>query len=262
VLLEGRVALVSGIGPGMGRDISLALAREGADLVLAARRPPGLDAVAREVEALGRGGRVVCVPTDITDEPACRDLALRVEREFGRLDVLVNNAFAEEDWRTFEGFDPERWRTPFDVNVHGTLQLTQRLVQLLRRGLRGASIVNISTLSTRVMNPVLAGYSASKKALETVSRALALELGAQGIRVNCVAPGHIWGESLKVYFEWLAGQRGTTPQAVYDEIAGMNPLHHIPTSEEIARSVVFFASDLSRSITGQTLDVNCGRYFH
>jgi NAD(P)-dependent dehydrogenase (short-subunit alcohol dehydrogenase family) len=175
--------------------------------------------------------------------------------------VLVNNAFAEEAWDDFTGFDPERWRLPFDVNVHGTLQLTQAVVpHLLAAG--GGSIIMITTLSTRVMNPVLGGYSASKSAQDTAAKAMAGELGRHRIRVNCVAPGHIWGKSLAHYFDWLAAQRGVAPEVVYGEIAGLNPLHHIATSEEISRAVLFFASDLSRVVTGQTLDVNCGRYMH
>jgi NAD(P)-dependent dehydrogenase (short-subunit alcohol dehydrogenase family) len=112
------------------------------------------------------------------------------------------------------------------------------------------------------MNPVLGGYSASKRSLETASRTLAAELGPQGIRVNCIAPGHIWGRPLEIYFAWLARQRNVTPADIYEEIAGLNPMHHIPSSEEVSRTVLFFASDLSRVITGQTLDVNCGRYLH
>src|SRR5438128_2364506 len=85
------------------------------------------------------------------------------------------------------------------------------------------------------------------------------EVVGLGRRVRCVAPGHIWGTSLQTYFEFLAARRGITAQAVYDEIAATTALNHIATSEEIARVVLFFASDLSRVITGQTLDVNCGR---
>jgi NAD(P)-dependent dehydrogenase (short-subunit alcohol dehydrogenase family) len=255
MLLEGRVALVSGIGPGMGRDISLALAREGADVVLAARTESALHAVAEEVESLGR--RVVCVPTDITDAGQCRRL-VDVAAGLGRIDVLVNNAFTEEDWSRFDGFDVERWRSPFAVNVFGSLQVSQSVVPLMKAAHSG-SIVMITTLSIRMINPVLGGYAASKRSLTSAAQVMARELGTHGIRVNCVAPGHIWGRSLKHYFEYLAQRRGITAQDVYDEIAATTAMNHIATSEEIARVVVFFASDLSRVITGQTLDVNCGR---
>ncbi len=276
-LLADHVAIVSGIGPGMGRSIALTLARAGADVALGARNEASLRAVADEVEALGR--RAVCVPTDITDIEQCRRLVETTVAELGRLDVLVNNAYAEEDWHDpFDGFDPARWRAPIDVNVFGTLQLSQAAVPHLkaaggggespRRGHPapqrarpngGGSIVMITTLSVKNPIPLLAGYAASKRALTTAAQVMASELGASGIRVNCVAPGHILGEPLQEYFEWSAEQRGITAEAVAEEIRAMNPLHHIASPDEIAQAVLFFASDLSRVITGQTLDVNCGR---
>jgi NAD(P)-dependent dehydrogenase (short-subunit alcohol dehydrogenase family) len=258
-LLEDRVAVVSGVGPGMGRDLSLTLAKAGADVVLAARTESTLVEVAAEVEALGR--RASCVPTDITDGDDCRRVAATADAEFGRVDVLVNNAFAEDPFVSFEDGGPEVWREAFDVNVFGTLQLTQAVVPVMKQA-GGGSIVMISTLSTRIVNPLLGGYASSKRGLMTAARTLATELGPYGIRVNSIAPGHIWGPSLEWYFERLAEQRGCSPEDVYDEIAGMTCLDHIHTSAEVAQVVLFFACDLSRVITGQTLDVNAGRYFH
>jgi NAD(P)-dependent dehydrogenase (short-subunit alcohol dehydrogenase family) len=256
-LLEGRVAIVSGVGPGMGRAIALQLARAGADLVLAARRAPSLRAVADEIESLGR--RAVCVPTDIRDDDQARRVADVAVVELGRIDVLVNNAFAEEDWRDpFDGFDPARWREPIDVNVFATLALTQSCVPHLKAA-GGGSIVMITTLSVQNPIPLLAGYATSKRGLTTAAQVLAKELGAHKIRVNCVAPGHIRGRSLDEYFDWIAAQRGITAEAVADEIAALNPIQHLASPEEIAPAVLFFASDLSRVITGQTLNVNCGR---
>jgi NAD(P)-dependent dehydrogenase (short-subunit alcohol dehydrogenase family) len=158
-LLEDRVAIVSGIGPGMGRSIALALARAGADVALGARNEASLRAIAAEVGALGR--RAVWIPTDITDEEQCRRLVDAAVTELGRLDVLVNNAYAEEDWHDpFDGFEPARWRTPIDVNVFGTLQLSQAAVPHLKAA-GGGSIVMITTLSVKNPIPLLAGYAAS-----------------------------------------------------------------------------------------------------
>jgi NAD(P)-dependent dehydrogenase (short-subunit alcohol dehydrogenase family) len=256
-LLDGRVAVVSGVGPGMGRAIAVELARAGADVALAARREESLRAVADEVEALGR--RALPVATDVTDSAACHALADATANELGGVDILVNNAFTEEDWREpFDGLDPERWRAPFDVNLFGTLQLCQAAIPHLKRS-RHPSIVMITTLSVKNPIPLLAGYAASKRALTTSAQVMARELGGDGIRVNCVAPGHIDGDSLHDYFQWIAKQRGISPTDVADEIKAMNPLHHIPSPTEIAGAVVFFASDLARAITGTTLDVNCGR---
>jgi NAD(P)-dependent dehydrogenase (short-subunit alcohol dehydrogenase family) len=256
-LLEGRVAIVSGVGPGLGRSIALTLAQAGADVALAARRAEPLAAVAAEVEATGR--RVVAIPTDVADADQCRRLADRTVDELGRVDVLVNNAFTEEDWHEpFEGFDPRRWRAPIAVNLFGSLQLSQAVVPPLRAA-GGGSVIMITTLSVKNPVPLLAGYAASKRALTAAAQAMARELGPYRIRVNCVAPGHIRGESLDEYFAWIAERRSVTVEVVADEIASMNALPHLATPDEIAGAVLFFATDLSRMVTGQTLDVNCGR---
>jgi NAD(P)-dependent dehydrogenase (short-subunit alcohol dehydrogenase family) len=259
MLLQDRVGIVSGIGPGMGRDISLACAREGADVVLAARGADKLEAVAAEVRALGR--RAVCVPTDIASADDCRRLVETAQRELGRIDVLVNNAFKGGIEPLMADADVAFWRQIFDVNVFGSLQLTQAVIPPMRRQ-GGGSIVFINSMSMRVIEPRFGGYAASKGALMIAAQTLARELGRDKIRVNTVVPGYIWGPALQGYFKSLAKQQGTTPDAIYDQIAARTALNHIPTSEEIADAVLFFASELSRAVTGQALDVNGGHFFH
>jgi NAD(P)-dependent dehydrogenase (short-subunit alcohol dehydrogenase family) len=259
MLLKDRVAIVSGIGPGMGRDISLVMARHGADVVLAARGADKLEAVAAEVRALGR--RAVCVPTDIAKLEDCRRLVDGAHAELGRIDILVNNAFKGGLEPLMAEADVGQWRQIFDVNVFGSLQLTQAVIpHMKRRG--GGSIVFINSMSMRIIEPRFGGYAASKGALMIAAQTLAKELGRDKIRVNTVVPGYIWGPALQGYFKLLAKQQGTTPDDVYAEIASRTALNHIPTSEEIADAVLFFASDLSRAITGQALDVNGGHHFH
>jgi NAD(P)-dependent dehydrogenase (short-subunit alcohol dehydrogenase family) len=259
MLLKDRVAIVSGIGPGMGRDISLAFAREGADVVLAARGADKLEAVAAEVRERGR--RALCVPTDIAKAEDCRRLVDAARKEFGRVDILVNNAFKGGLEPLMAEADTAEWRKIFDVNVFGSLQLTQAVVPHMRAA-GGGSIVFINSMSMRIIEPKFGAYAASKGALMVAAQTLARELGKDRIRVNSVVPGYIWGASLEGYFKMLAKQQGTSPEAVYDEIASRTALHHIPHSEEIADAVVFFASDLSRVVTGQALDVNGGHFFH
>ena len=259
MLLENRVAIVSGIGPGMGRDIALACAREGAHVVLAARRADKLEAVAAEIRAAGR--RALCVPTDIGQPQDGRHLAEAAHAEFGRIDVLVNNAFKGGVEPLFADADLADWRAVFDVNVFGALALTQAVVPHMRRQ-GGGSIVFINSMSMRIIEPRFGGYAASKGALMIAAQALARELGPDKIRVNSVVPGYIWGKSLEGYFAALASQQGTTPEAVYETIAARTALRHIPTSAEIADAVLFFASDLSRVVTGQALDVNGGHHLH
>jgi NAD(P)-dependent dehydrogenase (short-subunit alcohol dehydrogenase family) len=124
------------------------------------------------------------------------------------------------------------------------------------------SIIMINSMSIRVIEPRFGGYAASKGALMAAAQTMAKELGVHGIRVNSVVPGYIWGPALEGYFNQLARERSTTPAAIYAEIASRTCLNHIPTSEEISGAVVFFASDLSRVVTGQALDVNGGHFFH
>ncbi len=256
MLLSNRVAIVSGIGPGMGRDISLLFAREGADLVLSARTPASLDAVAKEVRALGR--RALTVTTDIARPDDCANLVARAEAEFGRVDVLVNNAYHPGSYELFENADLAQWRAPLETNVLGTLSLTQRVVPLMKRQ-GGGSIVMVNSMIVRDVLPTMASYAASKGALLAATQGIARELGPYKIRVNSVLPGYIWGATLEGYFAAQAKQRGVDPRVVYDEVARKIALGHIPHSAEIAGAVLFFASDLASVVTGQSLDVNGGQ---
>lgn len=258
MLLEGKVAVVSGLGPGMGRDISLALAREGADVVMAARREKRMARVADEIAALGRSS--LSIATDITDRAACDALAERAVATFGRVDIVVNNAFNDGNYTSFEDSDLDDWRATFDVNFWGTLQLTQALLPALKTQ-DDSRIIMINTMSTKRIDANFGAYAASKGALATATKTLARELGKYGVRVNGIHPGYIWGPSVEWYFGHLAEERGVSPQVVYDEIAVQTCLGYLPTSEEIAGAVVFFASPLSKAITGQSLNVNAGHWF-
>jgi NAD(P)-dependent dehydrogenase (short-subunit alcohol dehydrogenase family) len=256
-MLEGKVALVSGIGPGMGRDVSLLLARHGADVVLGARRTETSEEVAAEVRALGRRAEVVAL--DITDGDACAAAVARAGDALGGLDILVNNAFQDGNRKAFMDAPLEEWRVTMDVNLWGTLQMTKAAVPaMVGRG--GGSIVMINSMSTHRIEPSYGAYAASKGALETATKTLALELGPHRIRVNGVFPGYIWGDSVEWYFGYLGKKRGISGEDVYQEIAEQTSLKYLPHSSEIAGSVVFFASDLSKPVTGQSLDVNCGHW--
>ena len=232
-LLSGTVVVVSGVGPGLGRSIALASAREGADLVLAARTAARLDEVAKEVTALGQ--RAVTVPADITDERSAAHLAQAALDAFGRVDTLVHNAFAIPPLTSLADADLAALRTAFDTNVIAVLRHSR-----LPYG----------------------GYKMAKSALLALAQSLATELGPQGIRVNSVAPGYIWAGSLKWYFGYLAEQRGVDRQQIYDETAATTDLRKLPEPDEVADAVVFLASSMARAITGQCLDVNSGEYHH
>ena len=258
-MLEGKVAVVSGIGPGMGRDISLAFAREGADVALLGRTAEKLESVAAEVEALGQ--RALPVVCDIADESACDAAAASVVDALGRLDIVVNNAYHGGHAQSFMDADFDKWREVMDVNLYGSLAMTRACVPHLEASGDGR-VVMINTMSVQRIQERWGSYAASKGALATVTKTLALELGPKGIRVNAVHPGYIWGPSVKWYFEHLAEERGVTPQEVYDEVASQTSLGYIPDAAEIAGVVVLLASDLARCVTGQAVGANAGQVFH
>src|SRR5215831_10041787 len=204
MLLENRIAIVSGVGPGMGRDIALAFAREGAHLALGARSAEYVESVAKEVRALGR--RAVAVPTDITSLADCARLVGAAEEELGGVDVLVNNAYHPGTYELFESGELERWRAPLEVNLLGSLRLTQQAIpRLKKRG--GGSVVFVNSMIVREVLPTMASYAASKGALLAAAQGLARELGPHKIRVNSVLPGYIWGATLEGYFKAQAAAR-------------------------------------------------------
>jgi NAD(P)-dependent dehydrogenase (short-subunit alcohol dehydrogenase family) len=257
-LLEGTVVVVSGVGPDLGRSIALRCASAGADLVLAARTKARLDEVASEVTALGC--RAVAIPADITDDGSAQALAEAAVAAFGRVDTLVNNAFAIPPMVSLADSDLATFRTAFDTNVLGALRLTRLLTPALADS--QGSVVMINSAVLRHSRLTYAGYKMSKSALLSLAQSLATELGPRGIRVNSVAPGWIWGGVLQWYFGYLADQRGVTRQDVYDETAATTDLRRLPEPEEVADAVVFLASPMARAITGQCLDVNCGEFHH
>jgi NAD(P)-dependent dehydrogenase (short-subunit alcohol dehydrogenase family) len=258
MLLADRVVLVSGIGPGLGAEIALGCAREGADVVLAARSAAMLEQTAEGVRQRGR--RAIAVPTDVTKPDDCQRLVDAARAEFGRIDVLVHNAFLSNPVGLVDQANLDDWRRIFEVNLFGALRLTQLVVPLMKAQRRG-SIVFVNSMSIRVIEPMMGGYAASKGALLMTARTLAKELGPDGIRVNSVVPGYIWSDKMEAYFRRLAADRGVSYETVHDDIAGRTALRHIPDSAEVAEAVLFFASDLARAITGQSLDVNGGHFF-
>jgi NAD(P)-dependent dehydrogenase (short-subunit alcohol dehydrogenase family) len=261
VLLDGRVAIVSGVGPGLGQAVATAFGREGARLVLAARTEAYLAEVAGEVEASGAaGGRPIVVPTDVTDAEACGRLVGVAVAAHGRVDVVVNNAFASFPYHPFERADLDDWRRIYEVNLFGALALTQAALPAMRAA-GGGSVVMVGSMASRKPRPGYGGYATSKAALLNATRQLALELGPYGIRVNAVVPGWLWGPPVQQYVEYQSQKRGVPPEEVVGELTAAIPLGFVPSQEDCANAVVFFASDLSRVVTGQALDVNGGEVF-
>jgi len=258
MLLENEVIVISGVGPGLGRGLALRCAKAGADVVLAARNGPRLTEVAKEVAQFGR--RAVPVETDVTDDAACRRLVDTALESFGRVDGLVNNAFAIPPLTDLAKVDLDAVRAAFETNVLAALRLTRLLTPALAE--RGGSVVMINSAVLRHSRRTFGAYKMSKAALLALAQSLSTELGPQGIRVNTVAPGYIWADNLKWYFDHLAQKRGVSAQEVYDETAATTDLRKLPEPDEIADAVVFMLSPLARAVTGQCLDVNGGEWHH
>lgn len=198
------------------------------------------------------------VPTDITDDAAVDSLVAATVAEYGRVDVLVNNAFSLPSMKSLARTDFDHIRSSLDLTVLGGLRMTKAFTDELAKV--SGSVVMINSMVLRHSEPRYGSYKLAKAALLAMSQTLATELGDKGVRVNSVLPGYIWDDQLKWYFGEVAKKYDITPEAVYEQTASKSDLKRLPEPDEIARAVVFLASDWASAITGQTLDVNCGEY--
>jgi NAD(P)-dependent dehydrogenase (short-subunit alcohol dehydrogenase family) len=255
-MLEGKVVVISGVVPAMGTTLALRCAQQGADLVLAARTVERLEELAKQITDLGR--RAVSVGTDITDEAQVNNLVEESLNAYGKVDVLINNAFRVPSMRPLADTTFEHMRDAIELTVFGALRLIQGFTPALAEA--KGSVVNVNSMVVRHSQAKYGAYKMAKSALLAMSQSLATELGDQGIRVNSVLPGYIWGDTLKGYFNHQAGKYGTTVEQIYDAAAVNSDLKRLPTEEEVASAILFMASELSSGITGQALDVNCGEY--
>lgn len=244
--LTDRRALITGADSGIGRAVALAFAREGAD-VLVSYLNEDSDAAqtVRLVEEAGR--RAVAVPGDITDERHCRSLVDRMVREYGGIDILVNNAayqMAQEDG--LAGISSEQFDRVFKTNVYAMFWLCKAAVPHMRPG---SCIINTSSVQAFQPSPSLLDYATSKAAIVNFTKALAVGLADRGIRVNAVAPGAVWTPLIPA----------TMPKNAVESFGENSPLGRSGQPAELAPAYVFFASQESSFVTGEVLGVTGGR---
>jgi NAD(P)-dependent dehydrogenase (short-subunit alcohol dehydrogenase family) len=244
--MEGRVAVITGGGTGIGRGSALVLAERGADIVLAGRRVDPLKSTVSEVEALGR--RAVAVPTDVTQADECRALVDATLAEFGRLDVLMNNAGGGETKSIMKWTD-EEWHQVLDLNLSSAWYLSRAAVEPMIKQGKGA-IVNISSGASLLAMPQAAAYAAAKAGLNNLTGSMAAAWTRKGVRVNGIACGAIRTPGL----ESDAQRQGFD----IDVIGQTNASGRIGEPEEIGYGVLFFASDASSYCSGQTLYIHGG----
>lgn len=241
-LLAGRLALVTGAGSGIGAAIAQAMAKAGARAIVV-----DIDgaAAARTREAIG--GDAVAFPCDVTDRPACDDLAARVRREIGAISILVNNAGIIRRGTIDAPAARADWDSTLAVNLDGPFNMVTAFLEQLRE--TRAAVINIGSIQSFVALPNSAAYTTSKGGVRLLTKALAIELSPLGIRVNAIGPGFIATP--------LNAAARQNPQYMAN-FAGRIPIGRIGAPEDIAGPAVFLASDMARYITGVTLPVDGG----
>jgi len=242
--LTGKVAIVTGGSRGIGRAVSIMLARQGANVAFLDRAACLVDDHTKgDVEALGR--RSICVGGDVTDPASCAATVEETIREFGRVDILVNNAGITRDDLAMRMTDTA-WAEVINTNLTGSFYMARAVLRPMIRQ-RSGRIINMSSVSGQMGNAGQANYSASKAGLIGLTKALAREVASRGITVNAVAPGFVVTELTE-----------SLPDNVKDGIKAATPLGRFATPDEIASAVCFLASDEAAYITGQVLGVDGG----
>lgn len=244
--LEGKVAVVTGGGRGLGRHLALGLAAQGARLAVLGRTPSTVKSAAAEITA--GGGSAIAVPADLAQPGDIERAIERVVASYGCIDVLVNNAAAATPLKPAEEITPEEWDAVMDVNLRGTFFLTTGVARLMKES-GGGSVVNISSIMQEVGGPRASVYCASKGALGQLTRTLAVEWARYGIRVNAVAPGY-------VRTDMTDGLQGNAKLDEY--VTSRTPMHRWGTPRELVGAVIYLASDASSFQTGQTILVDGG----
>ncbi|MEE8398306.1 MAG: SDR family NAD(P)-dependent oxidoreductase [Desulfobacterales bacterium] len=270
--LEGKVAIVTGAGKGIGQGIVHCLAKEGADIVINTLHEESAAKVADEVKALGR--KSLAVAADVTTKEGADSVVQKALDTFGKIDILVNNfgahteAFYTGTSPTFVDQDIKEWDDDYEFNLKSQVLVSLAATPHFIKQASG-KIINISSIAGRLTVPSQMPYGAFKAGSIYFTRTLAVELGKHNINVNCVCPGGIYsGMSERFMQKAIDGKpenKGMTPREFYEKHVQPNAAKNSPgpikrelVAEDIGHAVVFFASEEARNITGQSLTVDCG----
>jgi NAD(P)-dependent dehydrogenase (short-subunit alcohol dehydrogenase family) len=258
VELSGQVAIVTGAGRGIGRATALELAQMGADVVVAEVDREGAERTAAEVKGLGR--RVSVVRTDVTSRDDLRAMAERARAEFGRIDILVNNAGI---YRAALPLDvtEEHWDAIMTVNAKAVFFASQAVLPTMIAQKRGA-IISLASMAGKIGSRNNLPYNASKAAVVSMTKSLALAHAADGIRVNCVCPGFVETDMWAAVSREQGKLMGVTPEEFTRQRASQVPLGRMERPEDVAHVIGFLASSKSGYMTGQALSVDGGLVMH
>jgi NAD(P)-dependent dehydrogenase (short-subunit alcohol dehydrogenase family) len=244
--LQDKKAVITGGDSGIGRAVAIAFAREGANVLISYLPEEEHDAqqVRGEVEAAGR--KALLVPGDISSAEHCRSVIARAVEEFGRVDILVNNAAYQNTFNSIEELSDEEWEHTFAVNIHAMFYLTKAAVPHMKPG---AAIINTTSVQADDPSQELLAYASTKGAIQNFTGGLAQMLAEKGIRANCVAPGPIWTPLIPA----------TMPEEKVKSFGEQVPLKRPGQPRELAPAYVLLASDEASYISGATIAVTGGK---
>jgi len=253
---EGKVVIVTGGGIGIGRAVALAFAREGADVVVAARTESALQEVTSEIKTMGR--KSLALVTDLAQPEQVEAMVDKTLKEFGRIDVLVNNSGIEGPMMFVTDMDLEGWNHTLAVNLTGAMLCAQHVLKKSMIAQQSGAIINISSVSGRRGPATRSPYSSSKFGMVGLTQSLSQEVGRYGIRVNCVAPGLVEGDRIERVLKHASQSSGRPYEEIVRTMNARAALGRMVTPEEVAALTLFLASEQSSGITGQTINCDAG----
>lgn len=252
--LTGRVAVVTGGGRGIGREIARALAAEGAKVAVTARTAGEIDAVAAEIRE--GGGEALALPLDVSDSAAVREVFGRIRADLGAVDILVNNAGIARSalvWRT----DDDLWRSTIETNLSGTFYcMREALGPMVER--KWGRVINISSIAGKVGSMYISAYSASKHAVIGLTRSAALEVATHGVTVNAICPGYVDTPMTDGSIVTIVEKTGIDASLARRRLEEMSPQKRVMTVEEIAFLALMLTRDEARGVNGQAINLEGG----
>jgi len=244
--LQDRIAIVTGGSRNIGRAIALALAKEGAHIVIADINMASAEKTSKEIEALGRQSLVV--KTDITKKEDIKNLVAKAKETFGKINILVNNAGIQLDKQRLENLTETEWDTTFNINVKGSVFLSQAVAEVMKpQG--GGKIINISSVNAYIYSEDNLAYVVSKGAAKSLTSQLAIDLASYHINVNGIAPGFI---------ETIFNKETLSVEGAVDRLSQGIPMGRVGQPEDLGEAAVFLASDGASYMTGQTIVIDGG----
>lgn len=255
MILEGKIALITGGGRGIGRAIALRFALEGATVIVTARTASEIESVVNEIKTRN-GAHSHGLTCDVSDVKSVAQMFADVRETVGDPEILVNNAGIAES-ATVANTTDELWQRHLDVNLSGTFYCTREALPSMLENKWGR-VINIASIAARTGAPYIAAYSASKHGVLGLTRSLALEVGASGVTVNAICPGYVDTDMVSRGVERITARTGRSAQEALDTLKKMSPQNRLVTAEEVASLTLLLASEEGRGINGQGINIDGG----